>query len=443
MKKIIFILTLLFVCIIITGCNLPKPEPNYSSTDKNYLLLSKSEEKYSIKGQEQIQSYNNFISSLISFSADLTEKVYLKYGNKYDRMAISPISLYMALAMATSVASEDAKEELEELIGIPYEEMCEYSKYLMSTINKSFYQNGSLSSMVNLSNSIWLNEGIEFKQEGLEVLKDSFYTDSYQAPFTSNNALANKAVKDFIFRSTKGLIDKEYYFDKDTLFLLINTMYLKDTWNSDGSKLNLTNIDYKFQNQNNTVKQLKLMLGHYVGGKTKIGDGFEYFNSSISYNLKLHFIKPTTKELNEVFTKENLEIVMKDKKFETVNDELREYYYTRCIFPEFDASFDEDMSSFFKEEYQLSKIFRDRVSNFNKITDDICFVKNIIHQSKLTVDRVGVEGSAITIIQGNGAGAAPEQRYTNVFYDFIVDKSFGFIITYYDVVLFSGVVNNL
>ena len=26
---------------------------------------------------------------------------------------------------------EDAKEELEQLIGIPYEEMCEYSKYLM------------------------------------------------------------------------------------------------------------------------------------------------------------------------------------------------------------------------------------------------------------------------------------------------------------------------
>ena len=154
MKKIIFVLTLLFVCIIITGCNLPKPEPNYSSTDKNYLLLSKSEEKYSIQGQEQIQSYNNFISSLISFSADLSEKVYLKYGNKYDRMVISPISLYMALAMATSVASEDAKEELEQLIGIPYEEMCEYSKYLMSTINKSFYQYGSLSSMVNLSNSI-------------------------------------------------------------------------------------------------------------------------------------------------------------------------------------------------------------------------------------------------------------------------------------------------
>ena len=101
------------------------------------------------------------------------------------------------------------------------------------------------------------------------------------------------------------------------------------------------------------------------------------------------------------------------------------------------------MSSFLKEEYQLSKIFRDRVSNFNKLTDDICFVKNIIHQSKLNVDRVGVEGAAITIIDGNGAGAAPEDRYKDVFYDFIVDKSFGFIITYYDAVLFSGVVNNL
>ena len=54
-----------------------------------------------------------------------------------------------------------------------------------------------------------------------------------------------------------------------------------------------------------------------------------------------------------------------------------------------------------------------------------------------------MEGAAITIIEGNGAGAAPEDRYKDVFYDFLVDKSFGFIITYYDVVLFCGVVNNL
>jgi serine protease inhibitor len=59
------------------------------------------------------------------------------------------------------------------------------------------------------------------------------------------------------------------------------------------------------------------------------------------------------------------------------------------------------------------------------------------------VDRKGIEGAAVTLM-AMGATSAPSDEYTKLYFDFIVDKAFGFIITdSYGATLFSGVVNEL
>ena len=202
-----------------------------------------------------------------------------------------------------------------------------------------------------------MNDTLQYKQEGIDLLKNSFYTDSYYAPFSRNNNAANKAVKDYVFRNTKGLIDNDYNFDTDTLFLLINTLYLKDTWNDAGKELSTTTEKYDFINQNNTTTPTNLLISYYRSGKVQQADGFEYFNTSTNNGVVIHFIKPTTKELSEVFNKDNLSIIINDNDYDRVDHELKEEYYTRCLFPEFDASFNGDITSILKEEYGLSEIF--------------------------------------------------------------------------------------
>ena len=408
-------------------------------TDLKYLLFSKSEEK---QKNLSSQEYYNFVSNVSNFSTNLTEKMYLEYSAGYDRMVVSPISIYMALAMATSVAETEAQTELANLLGISYEDILEYTKYLYSKLNKELYDDeDKLTHMISLNNSIWLNEVLNYKQEGLDILKNSLYTDSYAAPFTTNNKAANKAVQDYVCRNTKGLINNEYNFSEYTLFLLINTLYLKDAWSTIGEDLKFTTNTYDFKNKNNTTKTLNLLMGEYINGRVQSGDGFEYFYTNTAHNLKFYFIKPTTKSLEEVYNSNNLNMILNDTNYDVFNSERNELYLTRCLFPEFDASFDEDIVPLLKDKYGISKIFRDNVANYDKITDENCVTGSVIHQTKLIVDKTGVEGAAVTIIANKAESAGPS--YTYKYYDFILDQSFGFVIAKDNTLLFSGVVNNL
>ncbi len=454
-KKYLILIILLFVCFFMIGCNNSQNADNKQNnpnnqnqvdntekdTDLKYLLLSKNSEK-----QKYLSSgeYLNFVSKVRNFSTDLTEKMFLEYNTSLDGMAVSPISIYMALAMATSVAESEAQTELAQLLGISYEDIIEYTKYLYSRLNKEYYdENEKLLCSVNLNNSIWLNNSLKFKQEGLELLKESLYADSYAAPFTTNNDAANKAVQDYICRNTKGLINNEYNFSIDTLFLLINTLYLKDAWSKFGEDLKFTANTYDFKNSNNSTKTINLLMGEYINGRVQSGDGFDYFYTNTAHNLMFYFIKPTTKSLGEIYNSNNLNMILNDTCFDGINTELKELYYTRCLFPEFEASFNEDIVPLFKEKYGVTKIFRSDVANFDKVSNEKCFVNQIIHQTKLAVDKTGVEGAAVTIIDVNCESAGPGETYTNLYYDFILDESFGFLVVRDNAILFSGVVNNL
>lgn len=466
-RRSLILFILVFVGLLLVGCNATNDDNNKNEnnnnnqvennnqnnnnqnqvdntekdTDLKYLLLSKSEEKQKYLSSED---YYNFVSNVSNFSTNLTEKMYLEYSEDYDRMVVSPISIYMALAMATSVAEVEAQAELANLLGISYEDVIEYTKYLYSRLNKEYYDdNEKLLHMINLNNSIWLNEGLNYKQEGIEILKNSLYADSYVAPFRTNNKLANKAVQDYVCRNTRGLINNEYNFSIDTLFLLINTLYLKDAWSSIGEDLKFTTDTYDFKNINDTTKKINLLMGEYINGRVQSGDGFDYFYTRTAYGLNFYFIKPTTKSLEEVYNSNNLNMILNDTSYDGYNDERKERYFTRCLFPEFDASFNEDIVPLLKDKYGISKILRSDVANFDKVSDDHSFVNQIIHQTKLVVDKTGIEGAAVTIIDVNCESAGPDATYTNLYYDFILDESFGFMVTTNNTVLFSGVVNNL
>ena len=442
MKKTFFSILLLLIlcCFVITGCDFETKKDN--SSDLKYLLASKSE----VKQLNYTKEFEDFIYKVGDFSTELTDFIYSKFNYKYDQMAISPISIYMALAMATAVSEIEVQKELENVLGLSYEEIYEYTKYLYSVLNNEkneenlYTKEEELAFSIQLGNSIWLDKSLSYKQSGIDLLKDYFYVDSYMVPFSTENKTANKAIQDFVCRNTKGLINNNFNFDINTLFVLINTLYLKDTWNSLGKELFFTNEEYEFKNKDNSVKSLKLLNGYYFDGKVQSGDGFEYFYTETEHNVKLYFIKPTTKSLDEIYNKDNLSMILKDKDFDKIDHELRQEYYTRCLFPEFTASFSEDIVPVLKEEYGMSKIFRDNVSNFDKVTDHAAVISGIIHQTKLTVDKMGIEGAAVTCdIIGGEAGPLYEQ----VMLDFVVDKSFGFLVVKNGSVLFSGAVSNL
>ena len=95
-----------------------------------------------------------------------------------------------------------------------------------------------------------------------------------------------------------------------------------------------------------------------------------------------------------------------------------------------------------KNDFGINDLFDIERCDFSNVTDELIFVDQVIHQCSLDVNARGIEGAAVTVMDGVGAAGPPE--YEEVYHDYIVDRAFGFVITdTYGAVLFSGVVNSV
>lgn len=370
-------------------------------------------------------------------------------------MAVSPVSVYIALSLAAECAAGQTRSELLSALGADYAELKTGISYLYRSLSREYTSetfNGKekVTAMLDLGNSIWLNDGTEVKEDCIKSLSDDYFCNSFSADFKNGNAAANRAVRDFVKECTKGLIDKDFALADDTVFALINTLYLKDVWNTYGNDLFLTTSPYKFTQSDGTEKSLKMLSGYYTVGKAYASQSYKTFYTRTEHGYELKFILPNEGyTLSDVFTAENISAVNAIEDWGGCDEVNKIRYNTRCIFPEFEASYDEDVKDLLKSNFGINAIFDKYACDYSSLCVlpsadyENVYCKEVRHVTTLNVDRTGIEGAAVTVITNSGVTSiGPE--YQDEFLDFVVDKSFGFILTdSYGTTLFSGTVNKI
>ena len=359
-----------------------------------------------------------------------------------DNIAVAPISVYFALGLAAECAAGETREELLSALGTDYATLKEnYSDLYRSVIAEYETNTGSNSCRSVVGNSIWLQEGVTFKQECLETLSNSYLCWSYAADFQKDNRGANDAVRAFVKQQTHGIIDRDLKLSDETVFTIINTLYFKDLWNLTGSDLPYAEGDRTFRQQNGEEKSVRLLQGYYFDGKAYEGETFTHFFTETHRGYKLKFILP--KEgytASEVFTAENLALVNGIEDYCATDDTAMIAYETRCLFPVYRAGYDGDIKPIL-QKFGVQKFFSD-ACDLTGLTDEPVWCNEVKHITELDVNRKGIEGAAVTVIPG--AGAAGPGEYTIVTQDFILDRAFGFLLTdELGTVLFSGIVNQV
>lgn len=384
-------------------------------------------------GDRTTAEFTAFKDKVESFAARLAAETYDGSGENF---AVSPVSVYMALSLAAECAGGDTRGEILSALGVSYGEL---SANFPALYRSLVYESKNKSCILNLSNSIWVNEGTPVKQSCIDKLSETYYSYSYAADFFSDNQNANKAVRKFVKDKTRGLIDKEFNLSKRTLFTLINTLYLKTVWNEHGRDLPLTE-EYTFTSSDGATTKKKLVQGDYNGGQVYEAEKYSAFYTATSDNFKLKFIVPKDGYgVDDVFTAENLAAVNAVKDYRSFDEENNIRYETRCLFPEYECSYDGDLIPVLQEKFGISELFGDGC-DFSTLSDRPCYCSAVRHTAKLTVDKKGIEGAAVTYIAMDGSAAPVETVYA----DFVIDRAFGFIITDpYDTTLFSGVVNKI
>ena len=355
-----------------------------------------------------------------------------------ENFVISPLSIYMAFALLDYIGDEEVKKEVSEFLNLAEEDILNTGKVFEYINRTKTDDDGKTLSKVNLTNSIWMDkdQGYTYNQEVLDKMAELLYCYAYETPFAKDNKTANNDIRKFVKNNTNGLIDRDFELSKETLFALINTLYFKDSWKSNGDDLRTENKTFYANSQEIICEFLN---GEYVSGIAAINDIASTMYSNTVTGYRLHFIVPNEGHtLDEAMSYENLSNLMFIS--HTPVDEISEIdysYYTRVIFPSFNVKSSIDLKDVLIKKNMFNHTFTIYDSD---LVDTPLSVSQVIHDAILKVDKKGIEGAAVTII-ANKAESAFEQKI--VYYDFLVDKPFGFILSTYDgVVLFMGEINN-
>jgi serpin B len=368
-----------------------------------------------------------FLEKLETFSLKSSSLVLSKGDNKKNRL-YSPISLYMDLSMAAETADGDTQQEILQALDMDINMMRDETGKLFRRLY--FYNEiGKL----NLGNSLWLNENIDFNEEMLDLLKEKYYAGSYNIDF-SNKEDAKKISK-WVSNQTGGKLGNsfdDFALNQDDVMTLINTIYFYDEW-----------ID-RFDAKNTKEGEF------YLGDGSKVMTDFmnmEYGSHgfvdakcytasylSLKNNNRMVFILPDDgKTPSDIIS--NPEILGEALDCFSSDD----YKTGRVIFkiPKFNFSSKESVKEFCID-LGIKDAFKEETADFSNLSDiKPLFISDIMQNSTISIDEKGVEAAAYTEI--TYAGAAEPDGIAEM----ILDRPFIFAITGIDASpLFVGIINN-
>ena len=437
------VLTAAVLLTVVPSChkdsNEVTPEENsFSNEGDNEEAISKAKIASKITPEEYVsmpQKFDEFTDKVDKFSNKIAAKIgFSQSGNS----AVSPLSIFMAMSMAAESANGDTREEILNMLGLSYEELSNNIRYLCLSCNQilNFYNEdfkGEEKNMIKCANSIWLKDGVKVKENGIKSLTTKYFSDIFKMDFKNSNV--NNTVKSYINNETNGFLSPDLDLTPQTQIMLLNVVYLKEIWNEFGDELSFTNEKYDFVNYDNSKTPIQLLRGFFYRGRAIKTEKYKKFRTLTNVGLSLTFFVPNEGySLDDIYTAEIL-----DDKTPYVYEDDENKYYTRCLFPEFSANYDNEIQNSIKE-LGVKKLFGE--CDFSNLAEDV-YCNGIKHVTRLEVKSKGIEGAAVTAMMMEATSVGPEKEKNKVYENFIVDKNFVYVLKYNGVPLFTGVVEKV
>lgn len=408
---------------------------------RSTLLRGASEITALTSGEAESAEFASVSESAEAFAAKFAEAVYTECDDGKN-IALSPVSVYAALALASECAAGETRGQMLSALGTTYDTLSEGFGYLYRSLVREFD-----TGKVAFGNSVWVDEAAVMNDDCLDALAQKYFCDSYSADFVNDNKNANKAVRHFIKESTNGLIDTDPELPAETYFALLNVLYLKDQWTITDD-LEFTDEEMTFTSSGGEERRERFLRALYEQGRAYETETYTTFYSETHAGYKLSFILPNGGyTAREVFTAENIAEVTALSDYSAFDKETETAYYTRCIFPAFEASYDGEIADVLESAFGISYLFDEHKCDITRAISEENMTKgrahcaSVRHVTRLNVDETGIEGAAVTQMAYAGTSAPPQEE---VYRDFVVDRAFGFVLTAPNgTTLFSGVVNGL
>jgi serine protease inhibitor len=199
----------LMIFLLLTGCVTPAFQT---------AVMPKPDDSILEAFQPSISDLNN------RFGFDL----YHALEDGTQNTLISPASVAMALAMTYNGADAETKEAMASVLHVEGIDLDTLNKNNLALLY--FLKTADPKVRLEIANSIWLLEGMDFDPDFLQRNEDFYLAGAAELNFADPAAagIMNAWVKE----NTQGLIEDiiEPPIDDDTIMFLINAVYFQGTW---------------------------------------------------------------------------------------------------------------------------------------------------------------------------------------------------------------------
>ena len=202
---------------------------------------------------------------------------------------LSPISVYLALAMVAEGAKGNTQMAMLKLLGCEsIEELRGVCSEMLDALSIDT-ENSSLA----LANSLWMadpSSAQKFNDEYLAALADTYRAEANAVDF--GKAETSRQIADWITKHTRGKIkisEDAMGFDPETVAVLISTIYLKDAWRDEFYK-DATEAGTFFGPEGELIVDYMKRTDH--GATIVQGDGFMRYSLPLLRVGRMTFILP-------------------------------------------------------------------------------------------------------------------------------------------------------
>lgn len=376
-----------------------------------------------LKEQPVVSLPQNFSRGINDFGFASAASLYSADEN----LAISPVSIELALAMTRTGAAGDTAEEMKNTLALSAlsdEQIIEACRSLMWRANTGGME---------AANSIWLGKRYTYSEEFLNTCTNDFMADAY--PLEIPGAMED--INGWVNEKTHGKINKLLAQEPDPLteMILCNALYYLGDWEIPFEANDTYDEDFNSPEgaitasfmhsdwsvpyyENDTYSMISLKF------KSKQGEG--------KYAMAL-LLPAKGKDIPELLASldgDNFAAALSGLSEEQVQIKL----------PKFEYMFFSSLSDMLID-MGMQSAFDVETADFSGLTDEQndIFISEVLHKCYIRVDELGAEAAAVTIVEAP-TSAAPIENPTT----FYADRPFLFAIYSQEdgTIAFMGVVND-
>lgn len=313
---------------------------------------------------------------------------------KGENPVISPLSAWLALAMAAEGAGGKTKEEFDSLLG-----GCEALAGAAAALEKGFRDGNDADNIFSTANSVWVDHRSEILKSYLDSLVSFYGADVFAASLPTRETV--KAVNDWVSEKTRGLIPNmlDETPDPATALILINTLYMKAKWQSSFEKNDTYDEDFFPDNGSPVTVPFLHRCGSmsYLRGEGYTGIVLPYQNGTANFIA----LKPDGIDAKALLDKLDGKTVSA-----LAGSAIKEK--VSLSLPKLDTDFTMDMTPVLPE-LGIPSAFDPSSADFSAMGTGVngtaLYIGGVLQKVRIIVDEEGTEAAAATMIDMKATGA--------------------------------------